>query len=271
MSHPLEMPPTPPNDDENAPAQPIITFIVENKQPYVAYGLIALNVVIFLIGTLSEATTEQLLINGALIPIEVLGNFQLHRLFTAMFLHANIAHLVLNMLALANLGTRIEQIYGHYRFITVYFLGGLLGSVLSAIIGDYSVWSVGASGAIFAVWGANFWLIVRHRHLFPNGGRELVTFELIFLVGNLLIGFNPANRVDNWAHIGGFLGGLALSYLIAPSYQKVTLKHPDGTKHDVALDVKPFTRQRLPLIGMYSVAVLAIFVLGMLVFRAQLL
>ena len=73
---------------------------------------------------------------------------------TAMFLHANAAHILFNMMALWSIGQTVERMYGRWRFLAIYLLGGLLGSAFSVMLGGGS--SVGASGAVFAIFGAEF-------------------------------------------------------------------------------------------------------------------
>src|SRR5690606_30425031 len=111
---------------------------------------------------------------------EVLVQGQYHRLFTAMFLHAGLLHIFFNMYALYLFGSILEPLFGHLRFIIIYLLGGLTGSVLSVVLGDpnppfaqmvFAGASVGASGAVFAIFGAEMVFIYRHRALLGERGR----------------------------------------------------------------------------------------------------
>ena len=126
---------------------------------------------------------------------------QYWRLFTVALLHANWMHLLFNMLALWSIGTPIEQIFGRGRFIII-FVGSLLtASIGSAYFGPAAV-AVGASGAIFGLFGA----------LLAVGRRAGVNYQNITgtVIVNLLITF-VVPGIDWRAHVGGLIGG----YLIA--------------------------------------------------------
>ena len=273
--HPLEM-----DDDalarleqegeEASAPRTAYMVLVEGRAPYVTYGLLAINV---LIGVLTFVVggeiARTIYLSGALAPMAVLGDFQLHRLLTAMFLHGDWVHLLFNMLALYAIGRRIEQLYGHYRFLLVYLLGGLAGSVLSAVIGDYGTWSVGASGAVFAIWAGSFWLNYRHRDVFGRSVRLIMFMDLFYLAANILIGLDPTRNVDNWGHIGGFLGGMALVYALAPRYTPLPARQMKGREVVPLRDSNRFGQQHLPHLYAYAVGLGALLVLGMVIFRLQ--
>lgn len=150
----------------------------------------------------------------------------------AMFLHAGPIHIFFNMYALYLFGSILEPLFGHRRFAIIYLLGGLTGSALSVILGDphpplaqavFAGASVGASGAVFAIFGAEMVFIYRHRDLLGAQGRMQLRNLLLMLGMNLLIGVasaapGAAVRIDNWAHLGGLAGGLALTWLIGPRF-----------------------------------------------------
>lgn len=91
---------------------------------------------------------------------------EVYRLFTSMFLHFGIEHLVNNMLVLFVLGSRLEQVIGKIRFVLIYLLGGIAGNILSLVLElrsqEFSV-SAGASGAVFAVMGAMIYVVIRNK------------------------------------------------------------------------------------------------------------
>lgn len=95
---------------------------------------------------------------------------QLWRLFTCMFLHAGILHLVVNLFSLYNLGNLIERIFGSAKFTLIYLSSGLWGSIASTIFAPETaaVVSVGASGAIFGIAGAILYLGVRSPQFFKR-------------------------------------------------------------------------------------------------------
>lgn len=138
------------------------------------------------------------------------GKWEYYRLFTSMFLHFGIEHLFGNMLTLIFLGDLLEKMIGKFRFILIYFLGGLAGNLLSLakemITGNYAI-SAGASGAIFAVVGALVFLVVRHRGKLPGtSGQRLAVMALLTLADGFV-----STGVDYMAHLGGMAAGFVLA------------------------------------------------------------
>ena len=160
--------------------------------PWVTLTLLAINVGIFALGTLLPVVGRQLFQYGASRSYEVLVQGEVQRLFTAMFLHAGMMHLFFNMYALYIIGRGVEGLCGHARFLLIYLLGGLTGSLLSVALGSPDPWlsapSVGASGAVFAIFGAEMVWLFRHRTLLgAAAGRQLRS--LLMLLGvNLAFG-----------------------------------------------------------------------------------
>ncbi len=127
---------------------------------------------------------------------------QWYRLFTAPFLHANIEHILFNMLTLAIIGSPVEAELGKGRFIIVYLLSALGGSVGSYLLSNANELGLGASGAIFGLMGAYF-VLARRRHW------EIRTI-LAFIVINLVIGF-ASTAIDWRAHLGGMITGAVVT------------------------------------------------------------
>ena len=134
---------------------------------------------------------------------------QYYRLITAAFLHAGAFHLAMNMFALAQLGPTLETALGRVRFLALYVLSALGGSTLSFLVSDPGTLGVGASGAIFGLFGA-YYVVVRRL-----GGptRSILTL----LVINLVITFSVP-IIDWRAHVGGLVTGVvvALAFAYAP-------------------------------------------------------
>ncbi|MCU0495612.1 MAG: rhomboid family intramembrane serine protease, partial [Chloroflexaceae bacterium] len=133
------------------------------------------------------------------------------RLLTAMFLHGNLVHIFFNAYALFGFGPEMERLFGTWRFLALYFLAGLAGSVASYALSPAP--SVGASGAIFGLIGglATFYYLAR-QELGAYGQRQLQSMAFIIVI-NLMIGFS-APGIDNFAHLGGLLGGALLAWLL---------------------------------------------------------
>jgi membrane associated rhomboid family serine protease len=132
--------------------------------------------------------------------------FEPWRLITAVFLHSSFFHVGLNMLALWMIGRSLEPLLGHGRFVALYLLSGLGGSVGVALIAP-GIWVVGASGAVFGLLGA---LLVIGRHIGAN-----ITGILIVLGINLVIGFVPGYNIAWQAHIGGLVVGALIGLVFA--------------------------------------------------------
>src|SRR5262249_31538048 len=128
------------------------------------------------------------------------------RLFTSMFIHIGIIHLLVNMWVLAAAGPLVERMIGNAGFLLMYLLAGLSGS-LASLLWDPLVVSAGASGAIFGIYGALFGLLLRQsRSIHVQALAQLRNSGFVFLLFNLFQGlFQP--KVDFTAHIGGLVGG----------------------------------------------------------------
>lgn len=281
--HPLERrpePPPPPPSEQQPPRQRV-TLHIPSVRPTATYLLILINVAIFVIRATSPELDEQLFLWGANHPRDVLLGGEYYRLLTSMFLHASIynpfggfapansLHLIFNMYILYAVGTSLERLFGHTRFVIVYLLGGLAGSVLSMLLGGLDIYSVGASGAVFSILGAEFIYLFHHRRLMGEAGRarrqSLITFGII----NLLFGLasaipGSAMRVDNWAHLGGLVGGLVLAWFISPI---LTLKeHPDHPGELLGVDTNPLNR-RYWIVSLYATALVVLVFIGVTLAR----
>ena len=222
-------------------------------QPLLTYLLVAINVTVFLAGFASPAIEGQLFVGGSLFPPFVALEGQFYRLLTAMFLHGSIGHIFFNMYALYVIGATVEPIFGRVRFLLIYFLGGLTGSLLSLALGDFLSPSVGASGAVFALFAAEAVHLYQHRGVYANVKGRLR--HMLFLIGmNLFIGFVPGSRIDNWGHIGGVLGGLLLAWRIAPRMPRPGA--PPRSMRDFARADRNPLRLHLPEVVLYVFALI---------------
>jgi rhomboid protease GluP len=198
-------------------------------KPIVTYVLLAANVLFFGIEAWQAGlypSVDALKGLGAQ-SNQLIASGEYWRLGTAMFLHAEPAHLAFNMYALFILGRDIEGFYGHLRFATIYLLCGLAGNVATYALGAPAVVSVGASGAIFGLIGAEIALLVSNRLLFGSSRRGRL-LNLAFLVGiNLAYGF-ANRRINNLAHLGGLAAGLALGFALTPRHQVAWEWGPSG-------------------------------------------
>ena len=178
---------------------------LKTKTPWVTYGLIAANVLAWLILRFISMKTNTEYVNllapyGAKINSLIL-NGEYWRFVSAMFLHSNEIHLLVNCYSLYMLGAQVERLFGHAKMITVYFVAGIVGSIASFAFSTNA--SVGASGAIFGLLGAMLFFAIKRPSLLRSSfGANLLTI----LVINLVYGFMN-ERIDNYGHLGGLVGG----------------------------------------------------------------
>jgi membrane associated rhomboid family serine protease len=145
---------------------------------------------------------------------------QYWRLVTCMFLHIGFVHFLLNNYALWIIGRDIEQIYGSARFLILYVTTGVLASMSSFYFSPNAV-SAGASGAIFGLFGVMAAFAFKYRKEIPAAlSRDIRRRVLPIIAINLMFGFTARGIVDNAAHIGGLIAGVALALVIP-------FKHPD--------------------------------------------
>ncbi len=146
---------------------------------------------------------------GGLIPL-LQGRWW--TVITANYLHGDILHILFNMLWLRQIGHLVEELYGASRFWIIYALSGLLGSLLTILLGTR--YFIGASGAIFGLFGA---LIFYGRSRGGVFGSNIFRQMLIWAGIGFVLSF-VIPLVDIWGHVGGFIGGLAAGYLL--NYQE---------------------------------------------------
>ena len=173
--------------------------------PIVTYTIMALCVIVFA----AEAVTGQLVgsgspIVGALLYYPPYTSIEPWRMLTSLFVHGSILHILFNMYSLFILGPELERLVGRWRFVALFLLSGLGGSV-AVLLSSPASPVIGASGAIFGLFGAYF---VIARHLGGNS-RQLI----IVIVINLVIGFIVPNIA--WqAHVGGLLIGALVAFVL---------------------------------------------------------
>lgn len=183
----------------------------------VTVGLIVLNVVMF--GVVLLAGGDLMRFDGRLL-VALGSNFgpltwsgEPWRLITSAFLHGGLLHIALNMYALFQGGGLVERLFGRTRFALIYLLAALAGSVASSWW-DPTRNSVGASGAIFGVYGAMFAFFALRRTDFPTQlWKSIGGSALAFCAYSLFIGA-VSPFIDNAAHVGGLLGGLVAGALL---------------------------------------------------------
>lgn len=175
------------------------------KLPLVNILLVFVNVILFVICTF---TGEMLYNIGAFSVLDLTKDGGWYRVLTSMFLHADIQHLVSNMLVLYYIGNLVEKRIGHLQYVIIYFLSGIVGDIFSAgyeLFTQQYVSSVGASGAVFGIEGALLFLVIINEGKIKEIAAGRLAFAIAF---SLYCGFTSA-YVNNMAHVGGVLTGFA--------------------------------------------------------------
>lgn len=178
-------------------------------------ALIIINAAVFLILSVSGNTEDMyfMLEHGAVYEPFVVQGHEFYRLFTSMFLHFGIDHLLNNMVLLGALGWNLEMEIGKVRFLAVYLVSGIGGNIFSLYYGvrtqEYAV-SAGASGAVFGLMGALLYVVI------ANKGRlgRLSGRGMMFMVALSLYFGITSSGVDNLAHIGGLVCGFVLAFIL---------------------------------------------------------
>lgn len=190
------------------------------RKPYMTIAIMAINIFIYIL--------------TAIYSVEVIGTYgglyapavragEIYRILTATFIHADILHLFFNMYALYIIGIQLESFFGSIKYAVIYLFSGIAGSLLSmAFLGDG--WSIGASGAIFGLFGSLLYFGYHYRVYLGNALRSQI-IPLILL--NLFIGF-VIPGIDQFAHLGGLVGGIVMSMAVGLKYKTPKIERING-------------------------------------------
>ena len=178
--------------------------------PYVSISLAAVNVVVFLLCIIMGPL---LFDYGELSAVAVFEQRQVWRVFTSMFLHAGLQHLVSNMMLLVLLGGMLEETIGHVSLAITYFVSGVFAGIASLsykVIFLETIPSVGASGALFGLDGLLLAMVV----LLPGYRQKVSLPRALMMIGLSLYSGYSNQLIDNAAHVGGLIAGLCVGSLI---------------------------------------------------------
>jgi rhomboid protease GluP len=183
--------------------------------PLVTYGIIAVTVLVSLV-TLNTGRDGDQLLGLLLLDKQAIMDGEYWRLVTVTLVHGGLLHLLMNMYALWIVGPLAEALYGRVLYLAIYLTAAVGGSVGSYLFLPNP--AVGASGAIFGLFGLIFTATYFHKPLLRAQARALTSQIGILIVLNLVIGFGIGGfaSIDNAAHVGGLLTGGWLGFLIAP-------------------------------------------------------
>ncbi len=209
--------------------------VFKPKKIVVTYVLIALCTLVYILQILFPSLTTLGAVNGSLVR-----SGQVYRLVTGMFMHGSIWHLLCNMYSLYVIGCATENYFGKKKFLLIYFVSGIIGSMFSCIFN--TSWSLGASGAIFGLMGALCYFGYYYRLYM---GKALYSEIIPVIVLNLALSLVVSN-IDFYAHIGGLIGGVFIT---------------------MGLGIKNKTDKQSSINGWITFGILFVFTLYMLFFR----
>ena len=190
------------------------------KDPIITKILITINIVIFILQlVLGCDVVANFGANYA--PFVKSGKFYV--LFTSMFIHGNLIHLLFNMYALYIIGPQVESFYGKIKYLAIYFGSGILGALLSDIFLQNSI-SVGASGAIFGLLSSIVYFGYHYRAYLDTVIRSQIMPLIIF---NIFLGIVIPN-IDTFCHIGGLIGGVLVSMACGIKYKSSKSERING-------------------------------------------
>ncbi len=154
------------------------------------------------------------------------------RLLASAFLHYGVVHVAFNMWALTDAGRLVERLYGSADFLALYLFSALTGSLASLLWSADRVVSVGASGAVFGVYGALIAYLVVQRGSVPASVLKGLATSASIFIGYVLVFGALQKGIDNAAHVGGLLGGIAAG--VALSRPLSVALRPSSTRRTVA-------------------------------------
>ena len=185
--------------------------------------LVGINLAVFIAVQVSSSLLSELVLIGVwppapFTPTEGVADGQWYRLVTSMFTHQEYWHIAFNMLSLWWLGGPLEAALGRARYLTLYLVSGLVGSVLAYLLASPTTATLGASGAIFGLFGATA-VLMRRRNYDMRPIIALLVINLIFTFGG--------SNISWQAHIGGLVGGVVIGYAMvdAPRERRALIQY----------------------------------------------
>lgn len=209
--------------------------VFKPKKIVVTYVLMAICTLVYILQILFPSLTTLGAVNGSLVR-----SGQVYRLVTGIFMHGSIWHLLCNMYSLYVIGCATENYFGKKKFLLIYLVSGIIGSMFSCIFN--TGWSLGASGAIFGLMGALCYFGYYYRLYM---GKALYSEIIPVIILNLALSLIVSN-IDFYAHIGGLIGGVFIT---------------------MGLGIKNKTDKQSSINGWITFGILVVFILYMLFFR----
>ncbi|MEK0314485.1 rhomboid family intramembrane serine protease [Cohnella sp. 56] len=177
-------------------------------------AIIAANLVMFVLVAIAGGPSN----TDALLKYGMVTNDPAHdelwRFAAALFLHAGLAHLAMNMFAIFVFAAPLERLFGHVRYAFFYLIAGMLGNAFAVAFAQGLWYAVGASTSIYAIYGAYLFIAIFRRHALDQGSRT--TILSILAIGLVMSFIVPG--IGYWAHVGGLLAGFVLYGLMGSRF-----------------------------------------------------
>lgn len=189
-----------------------------NAESWATYLFLIIQVIVFVLEQLAGGSenTQVLLYYGAKVNAYVqFGEWW--RLITPIFVHIGFMHILFNSLALYYIGINLEQIIGHWRFIVIYMISGVVGNLASFAFGASNAISAGASTSLFGLIGVYIALgyLFKDHYQLRAMGQQFIGLAVLNLVLDLLM-----SGIDIWGHLGGLVGGVLLTMILIQTYRQ---------------------------------------------------
>lgn len=215
------------NLEESKKAEDVFSI----KKPIITYTIMVICTILYILTSLySSSFIEQKLSVlydfGGLVNFDMLNRnpLELYRLVSSIFLHGSILHFLCNMISLYVIGSQLESFFGKVKYTIIFILSGVIGNLLTLIFLQNGVITIGASGAIFGLLGALLYFGYHYR-VYLSGVMRTQIIPIIIL--NLFIGV-VSQGINNFAHIGGLIGGFLVAKTVGVKYKSSKLDMING-------------------------------------------
>lgn len=186
-----------------------------SNKPFITYSIIVVTLLMYLLMTISGGSESipVLIRYGAKFNFAIIFFNEWWRLITPIFLHIGLAHLIFNLVIVYYLGSQLEMLFGHGKYLILYLLSGIMGNIFSFAFNE-SI-SAGASTSIFGL----FISMIALNKIYPNSFQlEAMARQYGLLIAiNILFGI-LSTGVDNMGHIGGLVGGYLVTHMIITNH-----------------------------------------------------
>ncbi|UQS85300.1 rhomboid family intramembrane serine protease [Apilactobacillus apisilvae] len=185
-----------------------------DEKPFITELLLLIMAFVYIFGLITN-TSDEIVMNGSMYryPIQYFG--QWWRFITPIFIHLGLLHIVMNGISLYYVGIQLEKIFGHFRYLLIFMLSGIMGNIVSFAFSNNP--SAGASTAIFGLFGV-FLMLGETFH--DNVAVRKMSQSFLILIGINIVFDLTSTTIDLSGHLGGLIAGFFVPYIIGlPNYK----------------------------------------------------